>query len=134
MNNKENKKTKPEKLQELRFWFEGGSKKYKAFRENPIYRAILEAIDRSNYEDFLTLDIMQDFQEHNPKALETLGLTLQKGFSERSIGSRLKQLVQRSMLEIKEENSRVRQKTFRVDRDVSEEFKEYVRKLLNKRT
>lgn len=124
---KELPKTKEEKLLELRFWFQSNGKKYKDFREDNVYRAILEAIDRLGYQDFLPIDIIQDMDDHNSKVLEKLR---SENFAERSIGSRLKQLKLRSILEIKGEKPQVRQKVFGIDKDVESQIKTYIRKLL----
>lgn len=127
--NKTKDKTKEEKLLELRFWFQSNGKKYKDFREDKVYRAILEAIDRLGYQDFLPIDIIQDMADHNSKVLEELR---SKNFAERSIGSRLKQLKLRSVLEIKGKKPSVRQQVFGIDSDVVDEIKDYVKTLLNK--
>lgn len=120
-------KTREEKLLELRFWFQSNGKKYKDFREDNIYRAILEAIDRLGYQDFLPIDIIQDMAEHNSEILENLR---SENFAERSIGSRLKQLKLRSILVIKGEKPSVRQQVFGIDKEVSEEVKKYIKNYL----
>ena len=122
-------KTKEEKLLGLRFWFESSGKKYKDFREDKVYRAILEAIDRLGYQDFLPIDIIQDMDNHNSEVLEKLR---SENFAERSIGSRLKQLKLRSILEIKGEKPSVRQQEFGIDSDVKDEVKLYIKKFLEK--
>ena len=125
-------KTKEEKLLELRFWFESNGKKYTDFQENKVYRAILEAIDRRNYEDFLPIDIVQDITEYHPGVIEELRNELDKSFVERSIGSHLKQMTLRSILEIKGEKPSVRQKVFGIDSDVVDEVTQYIKNLLNR--
>lgn len=45
--NKQNKKDKAQKLIEIRFWFESTGKKYEKFRQDSVYRAILEAVGSS---------------------------------------------------------------------------------------
>lgn len=120
-------KTKEEKLLELRFWFQSNGKKYKDFREDNVYRAILEAVDRLNYQDFLSIDIVQDMADHNSEILEKLR---SENFAERSIGSRLKQLKLRSILKIKGEKPSVRQQVFGIDEEVSEEVKMYIKDYL----
>lgn len=122
-------KTREEKLLGLRFWFRSNGKKYRDFQEDKVYKAILEAIDRLNYQDFLPIDIIQDMTEHNSEVLEELR---SKNFAERSIGSHLKQLTLRSILEIKGEKPSVRQKVFGIDTDVEEEVKAYIKSLLEK--
>lgn len=116
-------KTKEEKLLELRFWFESNGKKYIYFRGNKVYIAILEAINRFDYKDFLPIDIIQDMSIHNPQVVEELR---GKNFFERSVGSHLKQLTLRSILEIKGEKPSVRQKVFGINSDVMDEVKRYV--------
>jgi len=125
------KKPKEQKLLELRFWFESNGKKYADFREDKVYKAILEAIDRLNYQDFLTIDIIQDITKHHPEVIEELRNELDKSFVERSIGSRLKQLKHRSILEIKGEKPSVRQQVFGIDSDVENEVKKYIKTYLN---
>lgn len=126
------KKPREEKLLELRFWFESNGKKYTDFREDKVYRAILEAIDRLNYQDFLPIDIIQDITKHNPEVIDELRHELDKSFVERSIGSHLKQLVLRSILEIKGEKPSVRQKLFGIDSNVETKVKSYIKSLLDK--
>lgn len=126
------KKPKEQKLLELRFWFESNGKKYTDFREDKVYKAILEAIGRLNYQDFLPIDIIQDITKHHPEVIEELRNELDKSFVERSIGSHLKQLTLRSILEIKGEKPSVRQKVFGIDADVEEEVKLNIKKLLEK--
>src|SRR3989344_5793286 len=125
-------KPKEQKLLELRFWFESNGKKYTDFREDKVYKTILEAIDRLNYKDFLSIDIIQDITKNHPEAIEELKKALDKSFVERSIGSRLKQLKLRSVLEIKGERSSVRQQVFGIDSEVKEDVKQYTKKLLEK--
>lgn len=124
-------KTKEEKLLGLRFWFESNSKKYVDFREDKVYKAILEAIDRLNYQDFLPIDIIQDITKYNPEVIEELRNKLDKSFVERSIGSRLKQLKERSLLEKKGEKPSVRQQVFGIVSDVENEVKKYIKTYLN---
>lgn len=126
------KKTKEEKLLELRFWFESNGKKYTDFRENKVYEAILEAIDRLDYQDFLPIDIIQDITKYHPEVIEELKSELDKSFVERSIGSRLKQMTLRSILEIKGEKPNVRQKVFGIDHEVGNEVRAYTKNLLHK--
>ncbi len=123
-------KTKEEKLLGLRFWFESNGKKYTNFREDKVYRAILEAIDRLDYQDFLPIDITQDITKYHPEVIEDLKSELDKSFVERSIGSRLKQLKLRSVLEIKGERPSVRQQLFGIDKEVSGEVKKYIKNYL----
>lgn len=123
-------KTRDEKLLELRFWFQSNGKKYREFREDKVYRAILEAIDRLDYRDFLPIDIIQDITDHNPRVIENLRSKLDKSFVERSIGSRLKQLKLRSILEKKGEKPSVRQEVFGIDSDVEDEIKKYIASFL----
>jgi len=125
-------KPKEQKLLELRFWFESNGKKYTDFREDKVYKTILEAIDRLNYKDFLSIDIIQDITKNHPEVIEELKKALDKSFVERSIGSRLKQLKLRSVLEIKGERSSVRQQVFGIDSEVKEDVKQYTKKLLEK--
>lgn len=125
-------KTKEEKLLDLRFWFESNGKKYTDFREDKVYKAILEAIDRLDYQDFLPIDIIQYITKHHPEVIEELRNELNKSFVEKSIGSRLKQLKLRSVLEIKGEKPSVRQQVFGIDTDVEEEVKAYIKSLLEK--
>ncbi len=132
MDKPEVKKSKEQKLLELRFWFESNGKKYTDFREDKVYRSILEAVDRLNYQDFLPIDIIQDITKHNPEVVEDLKSELDKSFVERSIGSRLKQLKLRSVLEIKGERPSVRQQLFGIDSDVEEEVKSYIKDYLKR--
>ena len=123
-------KTKEDKLLKLRFWFESNGKKYTDFRKDKVYRAILEAIYRLDYQDFLPIDIIQDITKHHPEVIEELKSELDKSFVERSIGSRLKQLKLRSILEIKGEKPSVRQQVFGIDSDVANEVKKYIKTYL----
>lgn len=126
------KKSNEQKLLELRFWFQSNGKKYRDFREDKVYKSILEAIDRLGYQDFLPIDIVQDMTDHNSKVVEKLRSELDKSFVERSIGSHLKQLTLRSILEIKGEKPQVRQKVFGVDKEVEGEIKAYIKNLLER--
>lgn len=110
----------------LRFWFEHTGKKYKEFREDKVYQAILKAIMRRDYQDFYPLDILQDIQRYNPNVLRELEDQLEKESVEKSIGSRLKQLVHRSILEVKGEVHGVRQKRFGINSVLKDEVEEYV--------
>lgn len=128
MNNPVINKSKEDKLLSLRFWFESNSKKYREFREDPTYHAILEAIQRRNYEPFLPIDIVQDVSKYHPEIITTLKTNVDDDFIiGRAIGSRLKQMVLRSMLKVNSEiPEKMRQKTFAVDDQIKEKFEEYV--------
>lgn len=123
--------TKEEKLFRLMLWFESNGKKYTEFRKDKVYKAILEAIDRLDYRDFLPINIIQDITKQHPEVIEQLRNELDKSFVERSIGSRLKQLKLRSVLEIKGKNPIARQQVFGIDSDVENEVKKYIKTYLN---
>ncbi len=126
---------KKEKLRELEFLFTSFLKKDIEFREDQVYRAIFEAIDRLSYEPFLPFDIDKDIRKYNPQVIEILKKnTSSDSVVGKSIGSRLKQLVLRSILKVLDEIPEIRrQKTFAVDGDIKEKLKEYVKELLNEK-
>lgn len=132
MDNIKKDKSKEEKLRELEFLFTSFLKKDIEFREDPVYQAIFAAIDRLNYQPFLTLDIVKDIYKHSPKVIEEL----KEGGKEdyiigKTIGAKLRQLRFWGMLVVSEKPKIRRQKTFAVDEDVKEKLKEYIKELLN---
>lgn len=135
MDTDKKEKSKEEKLKELEFLFTSFLKKDIEFREDPVYKAIFEAIDRLNYEPFLPFAIDKDIRKYNPQVIEILKKnTDSDSVVGKSIGSRLKQLVLRSMLKVLDEIPEIRrQKTFALDGDIKEKLKEYVKELLNEK-
>lgn len=146
MDNIKKDKSKEEKLKELEFLFTSFLKKDVEFREDPVYRAIFEAVDRLNYEPFLPFDIEKDIRLHNPKVIEYLkekavtkeGVKIPVESADfiigRAIGSRLKQLKLRSILKVLDEIPEIRrQKTFAIDEDIKEKLKEYLKELMNEK-
>lgn len=135
MDNIKKEKSKEEKLRELEFLFTSFLKKDIEFREDPVYRAIFEAIDRLNYEPFLPFAINKDIRKYNPQVIEVLKKnTGSDSVVGKSVGSRLKQLVLRSILKVLDEIPEIRrQKTFAVDGDTKDKLKEYVKELLNEK-
>lgn len=131
MSNNKEKKSKEHKLRELEFWFESYRKKEREFRENPVYMAIFAAIDRLNYKPFLPYDIEKDIRKYKPEVIADLKREKNEDYVVgRSIGSRLKQMVSRSILKILDEPEIRRQKTFALDGDVKDKFKGYIKQLL----
>lgn len=129
-------KSKEEKLRELEFLFTSFLKKDIKFREDPVYKAIFEALNRLNYEPFLPFDIEKDIRKHNPYVIKILKRnTSSDSVVGKSIGSRLKQLVEhRSILKVLDEIPEIRrQKTFAVDEDIKEKLKEYLKELINEK-
>lgn len=128
MNNIKKGKSKEEKLRELQFLFEGERKPEKEFRNDPIYKAIFEAINRRNYESFLSFDVDKDIRIHHPEIIKELkGKSVEDTVVGRTLGAKLKQLKFWGMLVILEGEPEIRrQKTFAVDEDVKDKLKEYV--------
>lgn len=135
MDTDKQEKSKEEKLRELEFLFTSFLKKDIEFREDPVYKAIFEAIDRLNYEPFLPFAIDKDIRKYNPQVIEMLKKnTDSDSVVGKSIGSRLKQLKLRSILKVLNEIPEIRrQKTFAIDEDVKEKLKEYIKELLNEK-
>ena len=128
-------KSKEEKIRELEFLFTSFLKKDVKFREDPVYMAIFEAINRLDYGSFLPFDIEKDIRLHNPKVIEILKKDSDSdSVIGKSIGSRLKQLVLRSILKVLNEKPEIRrQKTFAVDEEIKENLKEYIKIIINEK-
>lgn len=121
--------TKEQKLQYLMFLFESESTPFVKFREDKVYRAILEAIDRMDYKDFIAFDIMKNLREHNPEIVEAMKSEPNSSF-EKSIGSRINLLARKFILEKKEENLAIRQFTWGINSHIEVEVKGYIKKYI----
>lgn len=125
-----NKKGVNEILQELSFWFESEGKRYKKFREDEWYRAIFNAIRSGGFESFIPLHIDKYIRLNHP---ELIG-ELESHIVGRKIGSKLKQLVSRSILKITSRSKAIRQNTYEVNSDIRSELEKYVEQWLEKAT